>query len=120
MAVPVSKGESKIVFTYKTPLLYEGMLISGGAIAVFIIYLLICLITRKKRAETEYPEGDELIEKWLAWDIADALEETQEENDTPSLDEIAEKLGKEYPVLTTNPEFTGGFSVNTETDDRNS
>ncbi len=118
MAVPVTAGESDIVFTYKTPLLYEGMLVSGAAAAVFLIYMLVCLITRKKRAETVYPEGDELIEKWLAWDIADALSgEKIEENTEPSLDDIAEKLNHEYPVLTRNNEFIGGFSVNTGEDD---
>ena len=118
MAVPVTSGESDIVFTYKTPLLYEGMMVSGGAAAVFLIYLLICLITRKKRAETVYPEGDELIEKWLSWDIADALSgEAVEENTEPSLDDIAEKLNHEYPVLTRNNEFIGGFSINTGEDE---
>ncbi len=113
MAVPVSKGSSEIIFTYKTPLLYEGMVVSGGALALFVIYIIICIITRKKRGGTEYPEGDALIEKWLSWDIADALTENEEKtDDTPSLDEIAEKLGKEYPVLTRNTEFTGGFTIN--------
>ena len=117
MAVPVNAGNSDIVFTYKTPLLFEGMVVSGGAAAVFLIYLLICLITRKKRAETEYPEGEELIAKWLAWDVADAVSGVEDTNDEPSLDEIAENLSKEYPVITRNEEFIGGFNVHTETED---
>ena len=39
-------------------------------------------------------------------------ENEEKTDDTPSLDEIAEKLGKEYPVLTRNTEFTGGFTIN--------
>ncbi len=108
MAVPVEAGENDIVFTYKTPGLYEGVIISGGSAAVFIIYLIICAATKKRRAKEEpYPEGDALIDKWLADDIAEN-EDTEAQNEELSLESIADSLGREYPV---NPEFSGGFTV---------
>ena len=112
MAVPVEAGESKIVFTYKTPLLCEGIKVSVAAAAVFVIYLIICLATRKKRADTVYPEGEQLIEKWLAWDVADAVCDIK--NDEPSLDDIVEKMSVQYPIVRQNNEFLGGFNINTD------
>ena len=116
MAVPVGEGTSEIVFTYKTPLLWEGMNISGVAAVIYIIYLIVCLATRNKRRETEYPEGDELIEKWLSWDISDAVcgVTDEDDDDEPSIDDIVEKLSVQYPIIQHNSEFTGGFSINTE------
>lgn len=115
MAVPVSAGDSEIIFTYKTPLLWEGILLSGGAAAIFIIYLIICLATKKIRTkETVYPEGEELIEKWLSYDIADAVGDEQTEELT--LDDIVEQLSREYPAVQKNSEFIGGFSVNADAD----
>ncbi len=117
MAVFVDEGVSEIVFTYKTPYLWEGIMLSGGAAAVFVIYLIICLATKKLRnKETVYPEGEELIEKWLAYDVADAVE--NEEPEELTLDDIAEQLNREYPVIQRNNEFMGGFSVSADEDDK--
>lgn len=117
MAVPVNKGISEIVFTYKTPYLREGIMLSGVAAAVFVIYLIICLATKKLRnKETVYPEGEELIEKWLAYDVADAVE--NEEPESLSLDDIAEQLNREYPVHQRNNEFIGGFNVSADEDNK--
>ncbi len=115
MAVPVEAGESEIVFTYTTPLLWEGIVVSTIAAAVFVIYLLICLLTRKKRADTIYPEGEQLIEKWLSWDVADAVSEVENQMaDGPSLDDIVEKMNVQYPIITRSDEFLGGFNVNAD------
>lgn len=75
MAVKVDVGENNIVFTYKTPALYEGIIISIAALIIFIIYLIIVsVISRKCNVSDEYPEGDEMIAEWKQYDISDAIE----------------------------------------------
>ncbi|MBO5725671.1 MAG: YfhO family protein [Clostridia bacterium] len=118
MAVPVDAGENKIVFTYETPGLYMGINITIASTAVFVIYLIICLATKRRRNErTElvYPEGDELVEKWLAYDIADAVEDNQIEEEITTLDSIAESLNNAYPVGENN--FDNGFRININSED---
>lgn len=117
MAVNVGEGVSNIEFTFTTPYLELGMKISIAALCVFCIYIIISLITRKNRRPVEYMEGDALIEKWLSYDIADALEETEEEEELTSIDKIAEELSHKYPV---SKEFMGGFTVNIENNPKNS
>ncbi len=116
MAVKVEAGISNIEFTYKNPVIALAIQISVAATALFLIYMLICLCTRKARKEkvTVYPEGDALIEKWYSYDIADSLEEEQLDKKYEfSLDKIAEELNHEYPVAPSHNEFLGGFKVNT-------
>ena len=68
--------------------------------------------------QTVYPEGDILIEKWYSYDIADTLEEQEQDKKYEfSLDKIAEELNHEYPVAPIHSEFSGGFSVNTNIKD---
>ncbi len=126
MAVKVGAGESKIEFTYNTPNLWLGINISVCAAGVFIIYMIICLITRKKRTEVSYPEGEKLLERWIEYDVADALsgegdysEKQPEEEKKTSLDTIAEQLNREYPVKVPEGEFTGGFTININNDGEN-
>ncbi len=125
MAVLVPAGESKIEFTYKTPYLGIGIRVSVGAAIVYALYLLICLLTRKNRREPYYPEGDKLIERYVSYDVADALEgidvaeDGAAEEKKSSLDAIAEQLIKEYPVEAPKSEFTGGFKINIEDDSEN-
>ncbi len=117
MAVNVGEGVSNIEFTFTTPYLALGIQISIAALCVFCIYMIISLITRKNRRPVEYMEGDTLIEKWLSYDIADALEETEEEEELTSIDRIAEELSHKYPI---SKEFTGGFTVNVTNNPKNS
>lgn len=120
MAVKVEAGVSEIEFTYTNPVVALGIKVSIGALALFLVYLLICLCTRKARMQkqTVYPEGDILIEKWYSYDIADTLEEQEQDKKYEfSLDKIAEELNHEYPVAPIHSEFSGGFSVNTNIKD---
>ena len=48
MAVPVSAGNSEIVFTYHTPGLKTGAFLSLGGLALFIGYLTTAYILKKK------------------------------------------------------------------------
>ncbi len=118
MAVNVGEGVSQIEFKYTTPYLALGIQISIAALGIFAIYLIISLITRKRRRPVEYIEGDALIEKWLSYDVADALSETEEQvEELTSIDKIAEQLSHKYPV---SREFTGGFNVNIDNNPKNS
>ncbi len=62
MAVAVGEGESTIEFKYETPGLKTGLLVSGGAVVVFIVYLLIS--RRFKGKAPLYYEGEELLALW--------------------------------------------------------
>ena len=66
MAVPVGSGDSEIVFTYKTPGLKTGGIISLSAAAVLAVYLIVLFVYRRKYGTPlcEYPEGDLLKEVW--------------------------------------------------------
>lgn len=114
MAVKIDSGESIIEFNYKTPGLNLGIKVSIAAAALFLIYLLICLLTRKHRKETEYPEGEELIARYTQYDAADIAEEISEQTNETSLDSIAEELGKKYPVENTKSEFEQGFVIDVD------
>ena len=65
MAVPVKSGESEIIFTYKTPGLNDGIIVSLGAVVVLISYLAVAYVLNKKHPqEIVYPEGEELMAVW--------------------------------------------------------
>lgn len=65
MAVPVDKGISVIQFTYQTPMLKEGIMISLGAFSVFLVYFIIAFfVSRRMRDKQCYPEGEILLERW--------------------------------------------------------
>ena len=48
MAVCVPAGDHTITFTYRTPQLTQGLLISGGALILTVIYLLAVFLYRRK------------------------------------------------------------------------
>ncbi len=52
MAVRAEKGNNSIVFTYRTPGLALGLLISGVSVLIFFIYIIISLKTRRKNELT--------------------------------------------------------------------
>jgi hypothetical protein len=47
MAVPIKEGENRIEFSYHTPGLREGCVMSAGALFVICVYL---FLTRKKKS----------------------------------------------------------------------
>lgn len=92
--------------------IYYSMLVSVAAFGALLVYLIICISTRKKRREAEfnYPEGEALMEMWTALD-EEFGEAPVEEAEEFTLDTIAEQLGAEYPVNVDSAEFKGGFNI---------
>lgn len=84
MAVIVPEGESVIHFTYETPGLKAGAMVSLGGFTVFLIYFVAAsFILKKHPKDVYYPEGKELIFKWHKEEIAESLENNIEEDDSP-------------------------------------
>ena len=121
MAVEAKSGNNKITFSYKTPGLKEGIMISAASFAVFVVYAVICLIMDKKGklAGTVYPEGDMLIKQY----VHDSLENDEYYNgDEESLsldlnDYKKEAKTEEQPendmfIGYGDADFNRGFSVN--------
>jgi len=111
MAVLVDEGESVIEFRYTTPLLDMGVLITLGAILLFLVYYIIASIIIKRRAkETVYPEGDILLKRWKSEEV----EETREEINR-RLEDINEKpsILDDGPIKIPPAEegFSGGFQI---------
>lgn len=87
MAVKIGKGQNKVEFKYKTPMMKSGIIISIIALVILIIYVFVSRSLEKMLSEPPvYPEGDELIEKWKEYEntelsaITENAEETAEEN----------------------------------------
>ena len=49
MAVKADQGENKIVFRYETPGLKIGIVVSAAGIAMLIVYVLTCKVSKKKK-----------------------------------------------------------------------
>lgn len=114
MAVLVPEGDSIIRFTYETPGLITGILISICAFLVLLIYLLIWLfIYRKRRVTPDYPEGDELLDQWLQVELEANIASASAPRKTSILDDIP---GTQMPELEEN--FEGGFVINTDLDEK--
>lgn len=113
MAVYAPKGTNKIVFTYETPGLKTGLMVSFGAFIVFLGYILIFFILQKmgKTASCQYPEGELMLEKFKKDIAADCLAESEDlVNDEIAIETI---YGEENESR-----FERGFWINTDmTDD---
>ena len=106
MAIKVPKGNSTIRFNYQTPLLKEGLLLTGSACFIFIAYIIVFVIyNRKHKPKNVYPEGDILLHEWLS----------QESEIKPEV--------KKQSILDDDPEINipninngmeGGFKINQE------
>ncbi|MBE6781993.1 MAG: hypothetical protein E7540_04665 [Ruminococcaceae bacterium] len=81
MAVPVKAGDSEIVFSYKTPGLKTGIIVSAVSAAVLVFYLAAVFIWRRRhKVCCEYPEGEELLKLWQEQEYAELIQtENQEE-----------------------------------------
>ncbi len=118
MAVPVEAGTSEIVFSYKTPGLGTGAIISLSAGAVLILYVAICFVWYKKRPVTVcYPEGEELLARWeneLAEEALVVIDETESEvsEDTeaaiPDESETEQSVDTEEPSEKTEQDIADG------------
>lgn len=112
MAVPVPEGEATIRFTYTTPGLKIGLLISGASISAFVIYMLVWLILIKVRPDkfapkryahlydkdliTKVSARDEYINSMLEGLMSEAPSQPEEEQALPfkSIEDIAIEHGK--------------------------
>ena len=103
MAVAVDSGVSEIRFNYQNPGLSLGIMVAGGTMIVFVIYIVISIAYKKKRpSDTVYPEGDVLLDGWKEEDeqpvsiekegtdtiIKSILDSLDEENTPPEISEI--------------------------------
>ncbi len=103
MAVSVPAGQQSIVFTYTPPMLYMGINISVVSVFVLAVYMLIVLLTAKKRKKDEfYPEGNDLLEFW-AEDLLDVYNQTEESKSY--LDDL------DNTEIPQNPNYKGGFVI---------
>ncbi|MBO4432846.1 MAG: YfhO family protein [Clostridia bacterium] len=112
MAVLVPPGKSVIRFDYYTPGLDMGIYISLVSLIVFLIYYIICSIyNRRHPSDTDYPEGDELIQRWYEENVKAADTEALDSFDVSLLDMLDEPT----PEPETKESDPGnGFSINTD------
>ncbi len=119
MAVEVPKGASTVTFTYKTPGLELGIMISAGALIILVIYVTVFIIGDKKGKikVPQYPEGDRMIEAFKRdlkiekmMEVKEAMEEAEE-----SKDAFSEKL--EFYTSGDDKDFSRGFWVNLKSED---
>ena len=114
MAVKVGAGISEIRFEYRTPGLVYGLMITGGACALLLLYILIFSIYKKHSSpDNYYPEGDELIRKWREQDRADALKILSErfpENVKESI--LDDSTDIDIPHIESG--FNGGFKIDSD------
>jgi len=89
MAVCAPVGVTNIRFEYHTPGLYYGMLISVGALALFVLYIMACSTFKRRYPEKfvkVYPEGDLLRAKFEQYDLEDSLAVTEDCMDDDCVD----------------------------------
>jgi len=112
MAVAVDVGVSEIRFNYKNTGLSLGVTVTVCAAVIFMIYMLISAIYIKKHpTDTEYPEGNNLLEQWHTDDIAESA--LMYRDDVIPLKSILDSLDEDaLPVQ--NTELTGGFKISEE------
>lgn len=108
MAVAVDAGVSEIRFNYKNTGLAIGTSVTLCAVVIFIIYMLASLVYIKNHpADTEYPEGKNLLDSWRADDIVESAL-VYEDKQTP-IKSILDRLD-DNPISQSN-ELSGGFKI---------
>ncbi len=109
MAVLAEEGANVIEFKYETPGLKTGLIISGGAVLVLVIYLIIAFIyIKKKQPELAYPEGDKMLEEFKAIeDEENAIDELLEQDYWGEIQTNKEESQKNKEETN----FTNGFMV---------
>lgn len=119
MAVPVKAGEESVIeFTYTTPGLKTGIIITLLAIVVWLFYTVISALLYKKGllATAEYPEGYKLIEKFQSDEAKDIMIQNAEDDDRPFDVEITDD-SVIYGYDEQTSDFNRGFWINTNIDD---
>lgn len=108
MAVKVPKGTSEIRFSYETPGLKTGLLITICSCAAFVIYLIIFAFIPKKK-DDNYPEGEILLQSWIKEEKAYKIKEIEDEVDISLIDRVSDI---KIPKIENG--FEGGFTVSTD------
>ena len=81
------------MFTYKTPGLATGAIISVSAAVILAVYVAVCYVWRKKHAAAySYPEGDELLARWENELMLETTFELNEEEDFETEEEETENM----------------------------
>ena len=113
MAVKVPEGASTIRFDYETPRLKAGFVITGGSLAILLIYILFFTAYKKNHpTDTEYPEGDILLEQWHSDDIAEAVQNITDVGEQKSKSILDDDEELEIPHI--NNGFEGGFKIDSK------
>ena len=114
MAVKVGTGESEIRFVYRTPGLVNGLLITGGACIVLLLYILIWTVYKKKHSPDNcYPEGEQLIKEWRKQDREDALKILSERfPESPKESILDDNSDINIPHIENG--FDGGFKIDSD------
>lgn len=113
MAVKVPEGASTIRFDYETPGFKAGIVISGGSLAILLIYILLFTAYKKNHpTDTEYPEGDILLEQWHSDDIAEAVQNITDGGEQKSKSILDDDEELEIPHI--NNGFEGGFKIDSK------
>ena len=114
MAVKVDAGVSEIRFNYTAPGLVNGLLITGGACALLLIYILIWSIYKKHHSpENCYPEGEELIKKWREQDREDAIKILSERFPEKIKESILDD-NSDIDIPRIENGFEGGFNIDSD------
>ena len=116
VAVKVDKGDSVIRFNYETPALSLGVEISMMAWLIFLIYFIGCSVYYKKHPiSNEYPEGEELIQKWHKAELADIAKEYMAEKDGEEKPDILDDIPAINEIknfdIGEKESFEGGFKI---------
>ena len=121
MAVPVKAGANEIKFSYTTPGLKNGVLITFAALLIWVIYTAVSFTLNKKGrlAATEYPEGYKLIEKFQRDAAIDIMHENvaEEENGQDRFDIEITDDNVIYGYDEQPSDFSRGFWINTDSAD---
>ena len=110
MAIAVDEGVSWIRFDYQNPGLALGVSVTLGAAIIFIIYMIVSSYYKKRvSTDTEYPEGDKLLNAWKE-ETAQEYEVQKLEGSSLPIQSIFDLLEEEkFP--TENNEIQGGFKI---------
>ncbi|MBQ8793303.1 MAG: YfhO family protein, partial [Clostridia bacterium] len=110
MAIAVDEGVSWIRFDYQNPGLALGVSVTLGAAIIFIIYMIVSSYYKKiVPTDTEYPEGDKLLNAWKD-ETAPEYEVQESEGSSLPIQSIFDLLEEErFP--TENNEIQGGFKI---------
>ncbi|MDD4700091.1 MAG: YfhO family protein [Oscillospiraceae bacterium] len=114
MAVCAPAGVTNIRFEYRTPGLSYGLIVSGIAFLIFILYIAAWVSVKRRHPErfvSVYPEGDKLWAKFAQYDLEDSL--TFDEHPVANTYDGFVDVDVPLPKITDNiySGFEGGFQI---------